>query len=150
MVLSGAAAAQTFVLGGKVQFSPDQKLMFGAAKKVMNRDYKGAETVYDQVIAMNGGNIDAYIQRGTVRRELGDAAGTASDGNTAVTLANAALKNTPNNPMLYYQRGMGFRLLKNYDQAEKDVAYGIRLGGQPSWKTDIQAIELEKKEAGLR
>lgn len=150
-LLSSGALAQTMVIGGgQLQIGPDQQLMFDAAKKVVNRDYHGAETIYNQVIAMNGHNIDAYVQRGIVRREQGNAAGAAADGKAAVTLADASLANNANNPMLYYQRGMGYRLLKNYAQAKQDVATGIKLGGSENWNTDIQAINLEEKENNSR
>lgn len=142
---AGNAAAQQPATGG-LQISGDQKLLFEAAKKVMSRDFKGAEDLYSQALSINKSNIDAYLQRGVVRRELGDAAGVASDGQATVTLANMGLKNNPNDPNLYYKRGMGFRLLKNYDQAEKDISAAIGMGGQPTWQTDLQAIKFERKE----
>ena len=142
-----AGAQQIPLGGGKMQFSDDQKLMFEAAGKVVHHDYKGAEALYNQAIAANSGNVDAYLQRGIVRRELGDEAGTASDGQMAVRLADGALKNNPNDPNLYYKRGMGFRLLKNYDQAQKDISAGMNMGGPSVWQTDLQAIALEQKAA---
>jgi tetratricopeptide (TPR) repeat protein len=130
-----------------LRFSEDQKLIFEADQQVVKKDYKGAEGLYSEAIALNKNNIDAYLHRGTVRHELGDSGGVASDGQATVTLANTGLQNTPNDPNLYYKRGMGFRLLKNYDQAEKDISTGMRLGGQPTWQTDLQAIAFEKKAA---
>src|SRR5579872_2487227 len=87
------AFSQQPATGGGLQFPPDQKLMFEAANKVVKHDYKSAEDIYTQAISINPNNIDAYLQRGIVRRELGNAEGTAADGKMAVTLANTSLKN---------------------------------------------------------
>ena len=145
--IPGSAAADQIILGGNgVQFSAAQKLMLQADGKVMHHDYSSAENLYSQVIAMDGNNIDAYLQRGIIRREMKNTDGAASDGQTAVTLANAALQQRPNDPNLYYKRGMGFRLIRNFDQAKKDIAAGINLGGPEAWKTDLQAVILEAKE----
>src|SRR4051812_11290613 len=99
---------QTFVMGGgKVIMTDDQKLMLSAAQKIMSRDFRGAEALYSQAISINGRNIDAYLQRGIVRRELKDEEGSASDARMVVALANEGLKTDDRNPNLYYDRGMG-------------------------------------------
>lgn len=157
-LLPGLAVAETRLVfngvpmngaagGGKLAVNNDQKLMFDAVRKVVNRDWRGAEQIYDEVIARNGGNIDAYLQRGIVRRELHNDAGTMEDANAVVTLANNALPTNPNNANLYYQRGMGFRLLKNFPRAKEDIQKAIQISGQSSWRTDLQATELEEKES---
>lgn len=144
---------QTFVLGGprgagaSVQIPPEQKMMFDAANKIVQRDFKDAESLYSQVIAMNRGNIEAYLQRAVVRREMGDEPGMQSDAGSVVTLANSALQQNPRDPTLYYQRGMGFRLLHQFDQAQSDIATGMRIGGKTNWQNDLQAIDLERKAA---
>jgi hypothetical protein len=145
IIFNGVAAGGNAAPAGGMQFDGDQKLMFDAAKKAMGRDFKGAENEYSLILAHNPRNIEAYLQRGLMRRELNDGAGAIGDGRTASSLANNALKNDPNNSLLYYQRGMGFRLARNYPQAIKDINTAMRLGGQAGWKTDLQAIELEQK-----
>ena len=138
---------QTFVLGNgtNIQILPDQKIMFDAANKFVHRDFQGAEKLYSQVIAMNSGNIEAYLQRAAVRREMGNETGTASDAHSVIALSNNALQQNPNNPNLYYQRGMGFRLLRQFDQAKSDISTGMQIGGKTNWNTDLQAIDLERK-----
>jgi hypothetical protein len=148
---------QTFVLGGparaqggggpSVQIAPEQKMMFDAANLIVQRDFKGAESLYSQVIAMSRGNIEAYLQRGVVRREMGDEAGMMSDARNVVILANNALQQAPRDPTLYYRRGMGFRLLREFDQAKNDILTGMRIGGKTNWQNDLQAIDLERKVA---
>ena len=148
-IFSGSVLAQqTIPLGTKLQFGEDQKVMLDAAAKTLKRDFKGAEVLYSKAIDINKSNIDAYMQRGIVRHELGNASGAASDGQATVTLANSALRNNPNDPNLYYKRGMGFRLLKRYDQAKQDISNGMRLGGSSSWQMDLQSIDFEQKESG--
>ncbi len=132
--------------GNSMQISSDQKLMLEAAKKVVNNDYKGAESLYDQAISINGSNIDAYLQRGIVRRELGNDAGAQADGRSVVTMVNSSLQMNPNDASLYHRRGMGLRLLKDFEHARADISKAIQMsGGQMSWKTDLQAIDLEEK-----
>jgi tetratricopeptide (TPR) repeat protein len=131
--------------GSKFEISADQKLMLEAAKKVVSNDYKSAEALYDQAISINGSNMDAYLQRGIVRRELGNQAGAESDGRTVVALANSSLQLAPNDANLYHRRGMGLRLVRDFDNAKADISRAIQMSGQLSWKTDLQAIELERK-----
>lgn len=141
-IINGAPVSGS---GGRFQISPDQKLLLEAAKKVVSNDYKGAEALYDQAIRINSGNIDAYLQRGIVRRELGDQAGAAADGRTVVSMANRSLQQTPGDAGLYHRRGMGLRLMKDFEHAKMDIARAIQMSGKLSWKTDLQAIELEEK-----
>jgi tetratricopeptide (TPR) repeat protein len=143
MVIQNGKMAQTG--GVQIQIGADLQLMFDAQQKVMKHDYRGAEASYSRAIAANGGNIEAYLQRAVTRRELGDVRGEASDASTAITLANAALQSSPNNALLFYQRGMGFRLLRDFPQAKQDLATAIRMSGKPSWETELRATELEEK-----
>lgn len=139
-IINGAPAS-----GGKIQISPEQKLMLEAAKKVVSNDYQAAESLYDQALTINSSNMDAYLQRGIVRRELGNESGAAADGRAVVNLVNSSLQMNPNDASLYHRRGMGLRLLKDYDNAQADISRAIQMSGQLSWKTDLQAIELERK-----
>lgn len=148
--VSFEASAQTFTqtIGGgaaQVRIGDDQRLMFEAAQNVMKGDYKGAESLYSQAIAANGRNTEAYLQRAVVRRELGNASGAASDGGMVVGLSNQAIQANPRNALLYYQRGMGYRMQKDYVHAKQDLQAAIRMGGKPSWATDLKAIDLEQK-----
>ena len=152
LALNGAApvfaqTTQTFVIGGasNLKISNDQKIMLEAANKLVQKDYSTAESMYSQAIAVNGGNIEAYLQRAVVRRELGDDQGMTADARSVIMLSNNALQQSPNNPTLYYQRGMGYRLLRHFDQARSDISTGMQIGGKGNWKTDLQAIELERK-----
>src|SRR4051812_8936471 len=81
----------------KIQISEDQKLMFAAARKMMEKDYQGAEALYTKAISVNNGNSNAYLQRGMVRRELHDSAGMIADARVVATLANNGLRQHPNN-----------------------------------------------------
>lgn len=134
-----AAAAQ-------VQMSGDTQLMFSAMQKVMHRDFRGAEAIYSKVIEANPNNIEAWLQRALMRRELKDAAGARSDGHQAAAIADRELAKNPNDATLYYYRGMGLRYMKDYPDAERDIARAIQMSGSASWKADLQATELEAKE----
>jgi len=149
--LHAQTVTQTFVLGGgnnaSVQITNDQKILLEAANKFVRRDYEGAESLYTQAIAINGSNIEAYLQRAAVRRELHNEAGMTADANMVIGLANQALQRNGNDPGLYYQRGMGYRLLRQFDLARDDITTGMRIGGRSNWQTDLKAIEIERKAA---
>lgn len=154
MPAGAQTVTQTFVLGGganagggspAIQFAPDQTIMFNAANKFMQRDFPAAESLYSQAIALNPKNTDALLQRAAVRRELGNEGGMASDAQNVIALSNQALQKNPNDPNSYYERGMAYRLLKEYDEAKADIAKGMQIGGKKSWATDLKAIEIERK-----
>lgn len=140
LVLNGAG-------GGKLALGPEQKLMFQATNKFVQLDYKGAETLYTQAIAMNGNNANAYVQRGAVRRELHNTAGMKSDAERAIVLLNANLEQNTNNADLYYQRSLAHRLLKQFDAAEQDLQKAMQIANRAEWETDMKAIALERKMA---
>ncbi len=131
------AQQQTIVMqGGKIisgggaasaQAGEEQQLMNDAPNYVLRRDYQGAEGLYTHVIGINKNNIGAYIQRGLVRRELGNQQGAMADGQIAVTLTNELMNTLPNNANLYYQRAMGFRLMRQFPQAREDMQKAINL-----------------------
>lgn len=156
MLLPGLALAQTqtrtFVINknGKaatpgLMLPQDQKLMLAAAKKMSEREYKEAERLYGQALAANGSNINAYLQRGLVRRDLGNQAGMEADARQALSLVNARLAQDGNNANLYYQKSLGERLLKQFDAAEQDLRTAIRLSNKSEWNTDLKALELERR-----
>lgn len=145
--MGAAAPASGNAQAGGLAIGEEQKLMFEASSKVMKKDYEGALEAYNKAIAVNGANIQAYIQRGVVRRELGDTGGARADGLAAAQLANGALAQNPNSASLYYQRGSAMRLLKDYDRASADIQHAIQLSGgqRRDWQGDLNAIELDKK-----
>lgn len=125
----------------------DQQLIFKAQASLVSGDYAQAEALYTQAINLDGSNIEAYLQRAAVRRELGDAKGVDSDGRRALALVNGALQAEPREAGLYYKRSMALRFLRQFDAARNDVLTAINLGGKPSLRNDLQAIELERKMA---
>jgi tetratricopeptide (TPR) repeat protein len=143
-----AFAQQKIVFGGpKIEIGKEQKTMLDAANKVMEGDLPAAEALYTSVIAMNASNIDAYLQRGFIRRIARNAQGSVSDARAAAALANAQLQANPNNADAYHSRGMAYRLANQYAQARKDIETGMRLNNNQSWQSDLQAIALEEKAA---
>ncbi len=136
--------------GGAPVPSLAQTAMLQAASMVMQQRYAEADALYTQAIAANPNAIDAYLQRSVARREMGNAQGSQADANTAVRLADAQLKANPGNAKLYYQRGTGYRWLKAYPQAQADLERAVQLTRGARWQSDLQALLLEKKMAGVR
>ena len=145
---SSAIAQQTQLsFTNNIEFGKEQQLMFGAANKAIKGDLRGAEMDYSQVISMNASNVDAYLQRGLIRRELKNPAGAKADGQAAAVLANKRVEQYPNKSSAYHQRGMAYRLLGNYVQAAKDVQRAYQMTHDESIRVDLQAIVLEQKTA---
>ncbi|MFO0389185.1 MAG: hypothetical protein ACK502_05640 [Alphaproteobacteria bacterium] len=148
-IVSGAlpSSGDTKQNSGAVAISESQRFMFKAQQSVMKKDLATAEALYTEAIARDGSNVQAYLHRGVVRRELHDYRGVDADARMAVTLANNVIRANPRDPDGYYERSMALRLLKQFDLARKDVLAAIQLGGKPSLSNDLQAIELERKMA---
>jgi tetratricopeptide (TPR) repeat protein len=123
----------------------DQVLMLEAVGKVMQRDYRAAETLYSQAIAQNAGNLQAYIQRGLIRRELKDGQGAQSDGRAVVTLADRTLQRNSEDADAYQQRAMGYRLQGQFALAKEDMRMALKRQRKISWENDLKAIELEER-----
>lgn len=141
-----AADGRARITLGKLHIGPEQKLMLEASKKAMERDFRSAEALYSQAIAINPSSVRAYLQRGTVRREMGDVQGSARDAQQAASLAEANLSRDPGKGKWYYFRGSAYRLLRRYDLARADIEQALRLDPDESgWRTDLLAIALEEK-----
>ncbi len=145
---SGAASGQQQGGGGQASrlvIDQDQQLIFSATASVLKKDYPTAEKLYSQALAIDSSNINAYLQRGFVRREMGNTQGVESDARTAITLANNALKSNPRDSDIYYQRSMALRLIHQFELAKKDILTALQLGGKQSLQNDLKAIDLEQK-----
>lgn len=146
VTVPGYAYAETIKLqSGMASSGTKISPLLEASKKAMAGDLRGAEVAYSAIIASNPNHIEAYLQRGVMRRELGDATGRALDGQAALTLVDQRLQANPNSAELYRQRSMADRLLKNYPQARTDLRRAMQLDGGNRWQTDLQAITLEEK-----
>ncbi len=129
-----------------LQVGPAQQLMLTAAQAVMKQDYNEALTLYNQAIATDPGNIEAYLQRGVIRRQMKDETGARADGDTALQLADNAIAANPGNAMLYHQRSMANRLRLQFRQAREDAQRAQQLpGANGAWENDVNAIILEEK-----
>jgi len=145
-VASPALANQAPALPNLVTQSPAQQESFLAAQAVMKHDYATAVQMYNQIIAANPNNIDAYISRGIVKREMKDDAGSITDGQAVLRLTEPGLQQNPNDALLYHQRGMGFRLVRDFGQATDNIQRAIQLSGgaNPAWQNDLNALKLEQ------
>ncbi|NBX03454.1 MAG: hypothetical protein EBR02_05250 [Alphaproteobacteria bacterium] len=146
LFLGGIACAQT-----QPAIDAEGLQMLQAVQKTMMGDYKGAESEYSRVISINPQKVEAYLQRGVVRRELGNISGSQADGKAASNLATASIQKNPQDAEAYHQRGMAARLLGNYPQAKQDLEMSLSLGGNPDWKNDVRDTALEEKASkGIR
>ncbi len=149
------AASLLFTFPARAQTAPaldeEGMLMISAIQKTMQQDYRGAENDCTRVISINPYNTDAYLQRGVIRRLLGNEQGAYADGQSAYTIASGQLSKNPRNPEAYHQRGMAARLMGNYALAKQELRTSLELGGDPDWKNDLRDTDLEEKASrGVR
>lgn len=144
---SGAASSGNS--GGGITLNSEQQYMIAALSALVQKDLPRAESLYSQVISMNGSNSEAYLQRGIARRESGDTHGMTSDAKMALTLLNNEIRQHPREVNLYRKRSMALRLLQSFDLAKKDLLTAMQLTGKSSvtLQNDMQAIELERRMA---
>lgn len=129
----------------QVNLGQEPMLMLQASQLVLNQEYGEAENVYSQVLVMNPNNLQAYIQRAIVRREMKNRRGMESDAVEVLNLTNLGLEKDPNNADLYYHRGTAYRLLKDFPKARADIQHALQLNPTDSWRQDLIAIDLEEK-----
>lgn len=140
----------THAFAAKLIISPAQQLLLEASQFVSKKDFASAEQIYSQIISSDGGNIDAYLQRAVVRREMDNHQGSKRDATMVTRLANATLQRDPDDAESFYHRGKAHRLLYNFEQAKKDIITAIKLSGKNRWRTELQAIALEEKIYGAQ
>lgn len=144
-----ADAQQALPLHKPIALDMKNILMLQAAQAVQKGEFKAALSIYDKIIAQNGDYIAAYIQRSVVRREIKDEAGSRADATMAIRLCEHRLRQQPNNAELYHQRGMGYRLLKDYPKAKENIQYAMRMpGANRNWEQDLRNIQIEEKFIG--
>lgn len=129
------------------QIAPVQLTLLEASQAVMAKDYAKAEQLYSKAMAQDPTQPNTYIQRAVVYREMSDTSRMQADARTAISLANVRLGVQPSDAKAMWQRGMGFRLLKDFPQARRDLESAIRLSGSKgqNWQSDLQALNLEEK-----
>lgn len=129
----------------QVSIGPEPLMMLEASQHVLKGEFPRAEILYSQVIATNPGNLQAYIQRAIVRREMKDRKGMEADAIEVLNQTNMGISKDPGNADLYYHRGTAFRLLKDFPKARADIQEAITLSPNDSWRQDLMAIDLEEK-----
>jgi tetratricopeptide (TPR) repeat protein len=103
--------------------SHSHALLKRAHAKYKLLDYKGAIADYDQAIATNQGNFEAFYCRANLKSDLKDEKGALADYDKAVELA-------PENAKVYYNRGTHFFEFAQYEKAVADYSKALELDPQ--------------------
>jgi tetratricopeptide (TPR) repeat protein len=99
--------------------TPDELLAMG--QEAANRgDYPTAITYYDQAIAANSGNAQAYLLRGNAYKELDDISQAISNYDQAIAI-------DPNLATAFNNRGLAYADMGDSARALLDFAEAIRL-----------------------
>lgn len=97
----------------------DDWLLQGVGK-YKTGNYQEAIKDFDQAIALNPKNADAYYNRGLTYNSLKQYTQALKDYTRAIQL-------NPGNALVYFNRGVNYSALQQYDQALKDFNRGIQI-----------------------
>lgn len=121
------------------------KMELVAATLAVEGDYHGAIAKYSQIIASDPTQIDAYLQRGLLYREIGQLPKSLGDAAIAERFVELRFSEGKSSAKLYYQRAMAKRLRKDYTGAKADLQTAMRMKRNHKWHNDWQALLLEEK-----
>lgn len=149
----GGPSGVALLWGANAQatLSQESVLSLQASKLAVAGEYQQAIGVYNRLVRLDPNDADHYIQRGLMYRQIKQHQSGASDGKTALALADYYLQKNPSRKRqakYLWQRAMAHRLMDNYDQAKRDMRQAMRLTGSQRWLPDLQAIELESRIYG--
>ncbi len=117
MLMSSLASCTSTAPETKV---PESKSALQATKKLRTGDLAGALKDYNQAIAQNPKDADAYVNRGIAQDELGQHQAAIADYAKALELK-------PNQILAYYNRANAHHQLKQNDKAIADYSKIISL-----------------------
>ena len=110
--------------------SPD-RLVLRAVAYYSVRNFEAALEDLDRVLALDSTRLDAMLQSASIRfREVqaeASAAGVVPDYTAVLDKLDAAIRRSPDNPVLYYNRGCVWTAMKNYQRALADYGEAVRL-----------------------
>lgn len=116
------------------------------AKKILEKDYRGAIDKYNQAIRLNPNFVEAYLKRAEMRYKLGDDRGALED-------CRQALEIDPNYGEAYYYQGRA-RYRLGYSQSAIDAhTQAIRLepeNGQAYYHRGVAYHDLNDKANAIR
>ena len=122
--------------------------MIDATLKETKQDFKGAESIYTQVIAMNPDDPAAYIKRGNARKNMEMKKEGTKDLEKGLNIVLDAITKDPENPELYYLKATAMGHLSNFDAAIEAMKKAIKLKpGEKTYEFGLTALEMQKKFA---
>jgi curved DNA-binding protein CbpA len=116
------------------------------AKKILEKDYRGAIDKYNQAIRLNPRFVEAYLKRAEVRYKLGDDRGTLED-------CRQALEIDPDYGDAYYFQGRARYRLGYPQSAIEAYTQALRLeaeNGQAYYHRGVAYHDLNEKTAAVR
>ena len=95
------------------------------------RNFEAALEDLDRVLALDSTRLDAMLQSASILfREVqaeASAADAVPDYTEVLDKLDAAIRRSPGNPVLYYNRGCVWTAMKNYQRALADYGEAVRL-----------------------
>lgn len=125
--------------------APESKSALQATKKLRTGDLAGALKDYNQAIAQNPKDADAYVNRGIAQDELGQHQAAIADYTKALELK-------PDQILAYYNRANAYHQLKENKKAIADYTKIISLDAKYSYayaNRGATYFVMGKKEAAI-
>ncbi len=115
---------------------------FRGQHRLKQKDWKGAEIDFSEVIRRDSSNLQAFLNRSQARHKLGNEPGSISDFELALTLK-------PRQPTDFIERGFGAALVGKLDAAIADFTEAIRLApGNPTAYFNRASARQQKGDLG--
>jgi len=124
LVFIGIAAA-VVLLSQNAQPTADDYIRHGVDRAEKSHDLAGALDDFNQALAIDPNNAQAYNSRGLVKADMGDLAGAVEDYDAAIRL-------DPKLDQAFYNRGRARRALGDPQGAVQDFTEVVRLAPAPS------------------
>jgi tetratricopeptide (TPR) repeat protein len=142
MLMSSLAGCTSTVPETK---APESKSALQATNKLRTGDLAGALKDYNQAIAQNPKDADAYVNRGIAQDELGQHQAAIADYTKALELK-------PDRILAYYNRANAYHQLKENEKAIADYTKIISLDAKYSYayaNRGATYFVMGKKEAAI-
>ncbi|MGV7221451.1 MAG: tetratricopeptide repeat protein [Nitrospinales bacterium] len=134
----------------KNEVTPKERLMINATLKETKQDFKGAESIYTQIIESDPNDPAAYISRGNARKNMEMQKEGDQDLAKGLNIVLDAISKDPNNASLFHLKATALGNMGNFDAAIEAMKKANALDPENIvYKSGLTMLEMQKKFANM-